>query len=232
MIDPEIVSRAADRMASSVCSAVAGYAEAVTAVYTETVIASLDLWCAALSGFAGTPHTGSSTMAKTAVPFGQSSEDWSGLPWLDPSRGETWNRALTPLTPFDFFSAWASIMPLRGQASSWPMAMAMIDAGVPRSIAWPTAEASAAAVDATIAATAAAVEPLQRLFASARSVSGFAGSSRGAVPTLSPVGDLRTREAERISPRPDGRAVATEVMIDKLRQGDPFTAGRTTARET
>ncbi|MBX9926992.1 MAG: hypothetical protein K2Y05_11590, partial [Hyphomicrobiaceae bacterium] len=174
MVDCDIASRAGDRVASSLLAASTGYAEAMTAAYTETVIAGLDLWCAALSGFAGTAHTASSAVTKTAVPFGQSTEDWSGLPWLDPSRGETWNRAMVPLTPFDFFSAWASLVPLRGQATSWPVAMAMIDAGVPRSIAWPAAEANAAAVDATVAATAVAVEPFQKVFASAHGASGFA----------------------------------------------------------
>jgi hypothetical protein len=66
--------------------------------------------------------------------------------------------------------AWWGLFPLEGTPSSWPMAYAMMTAGVPRSVAMPAAEANVAAMDAADAAK----TSIDRAFASYRSDSGFA----------------------------------------------------------
>lgn len=49
------------------------------------------------------------------------------------------------VSPFD---VWFDMMPLRGSPAAWPMAFAMLSAGVPKAVAWPTAEANAAMMGA------------------------------------------------------------------------------------
>lgn len=169
MFDPEMASRAAQRATESALAASTSYAEALTAACSEMMMFGVDLWSAALSGFADEAlpparHT------KPAALFGQSPEDWAGLPWLDHEKLSCWTRMTNFLTPLDLLNAWGSSMPLRGSPASWPGAMSMIDAGVPRSVAWPAAEANAAALDAATAA----VEPMRKVFASAHGESGYA----------------------------------------------------------
>jgi hypothetical protein len=66
--------------------------------------------------------------------------------------------------------AWWGMFPLEGNPASWPMAYAMMTAGVPRAVALPAAEANMAAMDAAEVAT----TSMDRVFSSYRSESGFA----------------------------------------------------------
>lgn len=68
--------------------------------------------------------------------------------------------------PFAFW--WGGAM--RGPTFAWPMAYSMIAQGVPDSVAWPTAEANAAVLDAT----AVLAEQAQQSFSSYQSAGGFA----------------------------------------------------------
>lgn len=70
---------------------------------------------------------------------------------------------------------------LRGPTFAWPMAYSMIAQGVPDSVAWPTAEANAAVIDATAIIT----EQAQQSFASYQSAGGFAMAHVWAPKTLS-----------------------------------------------
>ncbi|MDZ4843382.1 MAG: hypothetical protein SH859_14750 [Hyphomicrobium aestuarii] len=171
MFDPEMAGRAAHRATESAMAATTSYAEAMTAACSEMMMFGLDLWSAALSGFTGDPVP-PARHAKPTASFGQSHEDWAGLPWLDPNKVSCWMRMASPISPLDFLNGWGSGVPLRGTPASWPGAMSMIDAGIPRSVAWPAAEANAAALDAA----AAAVEPMRKVFATAHGDSGFASS--------------------------------------------------------
>jgi hypothetical protein len=68
--------------------------------------------------------------------------------------------------------AWWGLFPLQGPPASWPMAYAMMSAGVPRAVALPAAEANMAAMDAADAAKAS----LDRAFSAYRTDSGFAAT--------------------------------------------------------
>ncbi|MDH4983488.1 hypothetical protein [Hyphomicrobium sp. D-2] len=50
--------------------------------------------------------------------------------------------------PSNPMAAWLAMFPFSKQAAAWPMAFVMMQSGVPRSVAWPTAEANAAVLDA------------------------------------------------------------------------------------
>jgi hypothetical protein len=62
------------------------------------------------------------------------------------------------------------MFPLGTQPMAWPMAYSMMAVGVPRSVAWPTAEANAAALDAAETAT----RSINNAFSSYRSTGGHA----------------------------------------------------------
>ena len=49
-------------------------------------------------------------------------------------------------------TAWMSMLPFAKQSAAWPMAVVMMSSGVPHAVAWPTAEANVAALDAAEAA--------------------------------------------------------------------------------
>ena len=74
--------------------------------------------------------------------------------------------------PFAPFAAWMTAWPPQGNPMAWPMAMAMMGAGVPRNVAYPLAEANTAAMDA--AATASRV--MEDSFSSYRSNGGHAST--------------------------------------------------------
>lgn len=50
--------------------------------------------------------------------------------------------------PSNPMAAWLAMFPFSGQVPAWPMAFVMMQSGVPRSVAWPTAEANVAVLDA------------------------------------------------------------------------------------
>lgn len=162
MVDADTAMKSAKRAQESAMAAGHGYADAIFAAYGEIWLAGLEFWSSAVTGTVP-------DRKERSAPFGHSAEDWSGLPWLDPVRTESWTRHMFPVTPLDVFNAWAGVMPLRGTSTAWPTAKLMIDSGVPRSVAWPAAQANAAAIDAA----AAVVEPMRKVFAAAHGETGF-----------------------------------------------------------
>lgn len=70
---------------------------------------------------------------------------------------------------FGPFAAWWS-QALGTPNFAWPMAYQMIASGVPESVAWPTAEANAAVLDAAVAVK----QEVEQAFASYQSAGGFA----------------------------------------------------------
>jgi hypothetical protein len=161
MLTPVDTTRIADGMAA----ATLGYADATAAAYTQMLQFGFAMWGMALTGAA--PADGRQPAQPVAMKvepaFGHALDDWCGLPWLDTGRVTRWHHLMAEATPADAFMAWAGVVPLRGACTSWPVAKTMIDAGVPRAIAWPAAEANAAALDATLAAFA----PIRRALTSA-----------------------------------------------------------------
>ncbi len=172
----------------SCAEAATGYAAAATAAYTEVASQALDFWCTALSGLGDSPsqdETDKQRERKAAVvtsepPFGMSAADWSPLSWFDPRRFESlWNlNFMTP--PGHAMLAVANTVPLRGTSASWGMAKVMIDSGVPRSVAWPAAEANAAALHAADTAS----NGLRSVVANFHTDSGFASVARSMTPTM------------------------------------------------
>lgn len=77
------------------------------------------------------------------------------------------------------FTAWLSMFSYAAPPAAWPMAFTMIASGVPHAVAWPTAEANIAAMDAAEAASAS----VQKVFSSYHSDGGYAASHRTWAPS-------------------------------------------------
>jgi hypothetical protein len=69
-------------------------------------------------------------------------------------------------------AAWFSTFPFSAPPAAWPMAFMMMSSGVPHSVAWPTAEANAAVMDAADAAT----QSIKQVLASYRTDGGHGTS--------------------------------------------------------
>lgn len=171
-----------ERFAQSWSSAMFGYANAAHAAYWDMTRQAMSFWGQA---------------ASAAISCSSSSKSSSGADsWFRPERPV--RSALLPSpsaqqqamawgfprydTPASFFGAtgampspfavWFNMFPLRGSPAAWPMAFAMMSAGMSRDVAWPTAEANAAMIDAVDAAQ----ETFEDVFPSFRSDGGHAAS--------------------------------------------------------
>jgi hypothetical protein len=159
------------RFARSYTTAAFGYARAASAAYAALANQTLDFWASrstaarsdrsdTLSFVSGPrPYRSAYTPTERETPspaadFMRITQAWAASPMFAPIR------------------AWWSLFPLEGNPASWPMAHAMMTAGVPRSVALPAAEANLAAMDAAQVATAS----VDRAFSAYRSDSGFAVS--------------------------------------------------------
>jgi len=172
------------RFARSCADAAFGYARASTAAYTALANQTLEFWAdAARASSHGTSQSGAprrvadtrgsaSVMPSPfdlwpnpALEFWKLSNPWAAMsPWSGASSSMAQHAAFAPI------AAWWGMVPLRGTPACWPAAFALMTAGVPSSVAWPTAEANAAAMDAAEVAT----ESLNNAFASYRSTGGHA----------------------------------------------------------
>jgi hypothetical protein len=176
---------ASHRIARGCTEAAIGYATAATAAYTDAASRMLDFWCTALSGLSECSPSHSQpapspARATVEPPFGLSLADWVPFPFLDPRRFEAFWR-MDPMTPPAVaMMAMANACPLRGTSASWGLARVMIDSGVPRAVAWPAAEASAAALDAADAAT----QGMTKVLAHFHTDSGFASAARSMTPSV------------------------------------------------
>lgn len=168
----QIQSDLSQRFAKSYATAAFGYARAASAAYAAMTTQTLDFWSrASRSGIddddqrtprlqlVSGPRPYRSAVSAPEVPstpaipdFVRLSNAWAASPMFAPVR------------------AWWSLFPLEGNPASWPMAYAMMTAGVPRAVALPTAEANVAAMDAADVAKAS----IDRVFSTYRSESGFA----------------------------------------------------------
>lgn len=168
----------------SCAEAATGYMTAATAAYTSLASSALDFWCTALSGLVEEPASPAKAEPASSVasepPFGFAITDWSPMAWFDPRRFDALWRLDFTTPPATAMLAMANTVPLRGTSSSWPMAKVMIDSGVPRSVAWPTAEANAAALKAADTAS----NGLRRIVANFHTDSGYASVARGMTPTM------------------------------------------------
>jgi hypothetical protein len=76
-------------------------------------------------------------------------------------------------SPANPMTAWLTMFPFAAPAAAWPMAFMMMSSGVPHAIAWPTAEANAAVLDAAETAR----RSIKQVFASYQSEGGHAGGA-------------------------------------------------------
>jgi hypothetical protein len=179
------------RFARSCTDAAFGYARAATAAYAAVATQTFEFWANAAK-----PSSPAPSMPNIWTSATRRSADQAALPfgaWPNPAleffklpnpwavAGNPWAVARNPWTAasaggtaaqlaFSPIAAWWGMFPLNGNPSSWPMAYGMMTAGVPREVAWPTAEANVAAIDAAEAAT----DAINTVFASYRSESGYA----------------------------------------------------------
>lgn len=89
----------------------------------------------------------------------------------------------TPVKPISApanpMQAWLSAFPFTPPTAAWPMAFMMMSQGVPHAVAWPTAEANAAVIDAAEVAR----RSIKQAFASYQSESGHAAGGNAWPPT-------------------------------------------------
>ena len=164
-VDPDLSAR----FAKSYSTAAFGYARAASAAYAVFAHQTMDFWTQAASGSRDAdprltlvtgprPYRSAYAPVKSDAPmpfdFVRISNAWVASPLFAPAR------------------AWWGLFPLEGNPASWPMAYAMMTAGVPRAVAMPTAEANVAALDAADAAQ----KTIDHAFSNYRSSSGFAVS--------------------------------------------------------
>ena len=168
MVDPKVQERFARRCTD----AAFGYGTATTAAYAAFAGHVLDFWAGVLSPETKpkpSPPAWGWPVRQEPLPLPFAPFMWAGAPSM---------RDMT-LTPFPFaafpfpsrqtpFQAWLGLFPFASAPAAWPMAFMMIASGMPSSVAWPTAEANVAAIDA---ADAAAVT-VRQAFSSYRSESG------------------------------------------------------------
>ncbi len=73
------------------------------------------------------------------------------------------------------FAAWLGMFPYAAAPAAWPMAFMFMASGVPRSVAWPAAEANVAAMEAVDVATVS----VRQAFSSYRTDGGHACAQQG-----------------------------------------------------
>jgi len=150
VFDPKLQAR----FARSCTDAAFGYTAATIAAYADLTSQVLNFWADALqpAGDDKTPGTkeqaGFSFVRQGTMPTPFSPFDWMNDPrWLPPTANSAIGNALS--SPF---AAWFGMLPVAASPAVWPMAVMLMSAGVPRSVAWPTAEANVAVMDAADAA--------------------------------------------------------------------------------
>lgn len=179
-------ARLQTRFARSYTDAVFGYTDAVAAAYAAFTDQTLAFWASAAatsrgaSGASGSNFSSSHSPAasRAAFPAGPFSlSPFPVGPWPNPALEmmKLWPWAAVagiPAAPdaFSPLAAWWGMFQPRGSPEGWPMAFALMAAGVPHSVAWPTAQANIAALDAAEAATAS----FNNAFSSYRSDGGHA----------------------------------------------------------
>ena len=171
----------ADRFAACCSDALFGYAEAASAMWWAITNQTLDV-CGRVvkaavsedpsakpaSWFNPNPDGKAHYGGDSALGFTAPAE-WMGLFGMPAGPAVSPFGAVPATSPID---VWFNMFPLRGTPAAWPMAFFMLSAGVPKAVAWPTATANAAMMEAAEVATG----QLKTAFANYRSDSGYAAA--------------------------------------------------------
>ncbi len=180
MVDPHLQERFRRRCTD----AAFGYTAATTAAYAAFTEQVFNFWADVLAppkqSKPSTPAWGWQAPARQEappMPFApffwaaapQRGDRYAGLPFAGfPFAGSPFAPGASPSPMQAWLDMWSA------PPASWPMAFMLIASGMPHSVAWPTAEANAAVMDA---ADAAAVS-VRQAFASYRSEGGHAVTRR------------------------------------------------------
>ncbi len=170
------------QFARSCADASFGYAKTWLAMYAEASNGALEFW----SDVARTAAEPEAAVADSAdvwyqPPRPPRSAYRTSQPSADVNPMTAWFAAFAPpaqpqASPmdavFDPIIAFWNMMPMSATPASWPMAYGMMASGVPRTVAWPAAEANTAALDAMNTAANAMGTP----FSSYHSVGGYASA--------------------------------------------------------
>jgi hypothetical protein len=138
------------RFAKSYSDAAFGYANAATAAYANWASQAFEMMTGALRSQepaapprswyrepSPAPQSGMGAAPTAGFPAPWMPFAWPGLPASPP-----------PTAAMNPFAAWFDMVSFRGSPAAWPMACMLIAVGIPRNVAWPTAEANAAAIEA------------------------------------------------------------------------------------
>lgn len=178
-------SDATVRIARSSAEAASGYATAAFAAYADLAAQTMNFWAQAFDAMVPKPEPEPRSWyrrpADVAAPEPRRSAAptfpaWPMLPMTMPGFGAfgpgTNPFASTTRSPMDMWQTWFKMWPLQGPPACWPMAFAMMGAGLSREVAYPTARANVAMMDAMATAAEAVAAP----YSSYRSESGYASA--------------------------------------------------------
>jgi hypothetical protein len=160
-----------------------GYATATTAAYAAFADQVLSFWANALQPSARREPQPPAFAWGWPVPASQPAPPpmWNPFAWAMP-------QSFAP-SPYTFagpgstansfagnpFAAWLGMFPFAANPAAWPMACMFMASGVPRSVAWPAAEANVAAMEAVDVAAVS----VRKAFASYRTDGGHANAQQG-----------------------------------------------------
>ncbi len=145
------------RFNKSCAEAVVNYLNASGAAYQAMAQQMLNMWGQSVDTLLETaqPQNGSRFpqpyRAERANPIGAAASmmPWAAIPnsMMNANPMASFNALGTPYGMFSPFAPWLEMMK-PSHYNAWPMAFGMISVGVPEQVAWPTARANLAAIDA------------------------------------------------------------------------------------
>ena len=155
-----------------------GYATAATAAYAAFADQVLSFWANALRP-ADRRETQPTLPWSWPVPAPVAqpvAAAWNPFAWAVPQSSApspfTFGSSSAAANPF---TAWLNMFPLAAAPAAWPMAYMFMASGIPRSVAWPAAEANIAAMEAVDVATVS----VRQAFSSYRTDGGHASAQQG-----------------------------------------------------
>lgn len=173
---------AAARITRSSANAATGYATAAFAAYADFASQAFGLWAQTLDAMVPKPeprswyrHPDKPQLGNSAAnPFAWMTYAGQPAPAFAQFWGQAWAKPALPgmagQPTFNPFEIWLRAWPLQGNPAAWPMAFALMGAGLSRQVAYPTAEANAAVIDVISTAT----EVARERFSTYRSDGGHA----------------------------------------------------------
>jgi hypothetical protein len=166
-----------ERFARHCTDAAFGYATAATAAYAAFADQVFGFWADALKSPERRETRASPSAWGWPWPMAQpATSAWAPFAWAMPQGFPA------PTSPFGMpgttsnpFAAWLGMFPFAAAPAAWPMAYMFMASGMPSSVAWPTAEANVAAMEAVDVATV----TVRQAFSSYRTDGGHASAQQG-----------------------------------------------------